>query len=333
MKDPSELFLATTDVGSLPLYDDFRTSKRNVKRATLDKVAAGLDYPCYPQLVGTSEEPMNMNLQFLTPMAELGCGVRIDGGRAHLVGELAKPDRVVGIERAVFFLDFLRENGLLSRIKGPKACVTGPFTLAAAIDGENILRCGASRTDVVSVLAEVVASASRELDRMGFRIISLDEPFLSVMLGRRVLYDYGLDFVIETLDGILEGIGNFSAIHICGAITPLVKEVMVRGAADIIDHEFEGIPRNLRAYTRREIEEADKVIGFGCVSSDSTDVESVDRIRRSAMRGLDLFGDRLLIKPNCGFGGLIGAPSAYEASIGKLRNMVKAARELGESGR
>lgn len=328
MRDFGEPFLATTDAGSLPLRDDFQTGRENVKRASLDKISTGLDYPCYPQLMGVADKPMSMTLQFLIPLSESGCGIEIKGGKAYLAGKLSKPDRVIGIERAKFFRDFLGEKKLLKRIKGIKACVTGPFTLASGIDSDDILKCGASKTDVVSVLADVVAEASRELDRLGFRIVTVDEPFLGSMLGRRILYNYDLGFVVEILDSVLKKISNFSAVHVCGTITPLVKKVMLESITDIIDHEFEGTPTNLGIYSRQDIEANDKFVAFGCVSSNKADVESVDQIKVSIKRGLDHFGEHLIVKPDCGFGGLIGTPSAYEIAIQKLRNMVQAAREL-----
>ena len=66
-RDLSDLNLATEDVGSLPADDDFEKDRKNVNRAISDKLAVGLDYPTYPQLIGTATSPMNMGLQFLRP--------------------------------------------------------------------------------------------------------------------------------------------------------------------------------------------------------------------------------------------------------------------------
>jgi len=327
-KDATALTLATEDVGSLPLHDDFQLSREHVKRAILDKVSVGLDYPCYPQLPGTEEHPMNMNLQFLIPLAEGGFGLRVEKGSVYQVGELKKPDRPIGVERAIFYLNFLKENHLLDKIRGPKACVTGPFTLAGYIDRQNILTCGTSKSEVVSTLARIVADTCMEFDRIGFSIINVDEPFFAIMLGRRSLFGYNENFVVEVLNSILGKIHCFSAVHVCGAVTPLIKKVLLESEADIIDHEFQGTPQNLKIYTRREIEDRNKILAFGCVSSSNPNVESVDQIKCSIKKGLDIFGDKIIIKPDCGFGGLIGLHSAYEISIQKLKNMVQAVKEL-----
>jgi methionine synthase II (cobalamin-independent) len=37
------------------------------------------------------------------------------------------------------------------------------------------------------------------------------------------------------------------------------------------------------------------------------------------------------VKPDCGFGGMLGIPGAYELALKKLQNMVKAARVVAES--
>lgn len=321
------LHLATTDVGSLPLQDDFQPERASLKRAIADKLSAGLDYPCCPQLLGTREHPMNMNLQFLAPLAD-AYGLRIDGERAHQVGDLIKPDHPIGVEASKFFLSWLKENDQLRGIKGPKACVTGPFTLAGYIDRSDILKCGASKPELVTTLAEIVADSCKELERSGVVIINVDEPFLAVMLGRRILYGYSKDFIVKTLDSVIAGLRCYTGIHICGAISPTIKNVMLDADNDIIDHELQGTPSNLNAYKRPEIERHSKILGLGVVSTTRTEVESVDQITHNIERITALFGRRVLIKPDCGLGGLLGQPSAYENSIQKLRNLAQAKREI-----
>jgi len=328
-RDLEALRLATTDVGSLPLQDDFKPERANLRKAIADKLSAGLDYPCCPQLLGTKEHPMNMNLQFLTPLADAH-GLKIDGENAHQTGHVTKPKHPVGLEAATFFLEWLKENNQLGRIKGLKACVTGPFTLAGYIDRTDILTCGASKPDLVTALAEIVADACKELERAGFAIVNVDEPFLAVMLGRRILYGYRLGFIIETLDSIIEGLRCFTGIHTCGAVSPTIKRMMLRAANDIIDHELQGTPTNLKVYRRAEIEKHNKILGLGVVSTTNARVETVEQIRHSVEENLTLFGRNIIVKPDCGLGGLLGQPSAYENSIQKLRNLVQATLQVRE---
>lgn len=324
-----ELFLATTDVGSLPVVDDFGGDRKNIDRTILDKVSLGLDYPCYPQLLGSSFSPMNMGLQFLIPLSKAEPKIQIRDGEAELVSdEINPPADPVGVERAEYFLTFLRQHGLISRVKGTKACVTGPFTLASYLNRKSLMTCGASKPAVVRALAQVLSRSCKRLSDLGFDIVNVDEPFLSVMLGRKVLFKYDEGFVAEMLDTMIGGISGLSAIHVCGSVTPLVKKVLLESSVDIIDHEFAGSPSNLRAYARDDLERSGKFLAYGCVSSAKPQVESVEEISHSLRNALEIFGPRVIVKPDCGFAGLLGIPDAYELVLRKLENMVKAARTV-----
>jgi methionine synthase II (cobalamin-independent) len=328
-----ELLLATADVGSFPIEDDFNGDRKNVDRAILDKVSVGLGYPCYPQLPGSSANPMNMGLQFLIPLAKIDSNIQIKGGEAELLSDqVESPPDPVGIEQAEYFVNFLRKHGLTPRLKGLKACVTGPFTLASYLNRKNLMTCGASKPQVIKSLARALSLSCGRLSELGFDLINVDEPFLSVMLGRRVLFNYDERFVVQTLDTIIAAISGLSAVHVCGAVTPLVKKVLLESKVDIIDHEFAGCQSNLHSYTREEFERGGKFLAYGCISSVRTRVETVEEISGSLHISLERFGERIIVKPDCGFGGMLGIPRAYEAVLKKLENMTKAARMLAESG-
>jgi 5-methyltetrahydropteroyltriglutamate--homocysteine methyltransferase len=324
----NELFLATLDVGSVPLQDDFDEDRRNVDRAIVDKVTVGLDYPCYPQLPGSSTKPMNMALQYLKPLSKTNPGIQITGQEARLLSDtISEPPDVVGVERAEYFLTFLRTHALHG-VKGVKACVTGPFTLAAYLDLKNLMTCGASKPDVVRTLATILSRSCKRLSDLGFDLVCIDEPFLSVMLGRRgeVLFKYDEQFVVDNLNTLIKQLSCLSAVHVCGRITPLVKAVLLESAADIVDHEFTAARVNANAYSKEELERAHKFLAYGCVSSINPTVESVEEISTSLQRAITLFGNRILVKPDCGFGGMIGTPDAYGITQRKLSNMVAAAK-------
>ena len=328
-----QLLLATADVGSLPLEDDFNEGKKNVDRVMRDKLSVGLDYPCYPQLLGSPSKPMNMGLQFLIPLSKVEPSIQIRGEEAQLLSDEIKPSsQPIGVERAEYFVTFLREHGLGSGVKGLKACVTGPFTVASYLNRKNLMTCGASRAGVVKALAQVLKQSCRRLSELGFDLINVDEPFLSVMLGRRVLFNYNEGFVVEMLDNIIEGISGLSAIHICGRVTPLVKKVLLESRVNIVDHEFAGSPSNIDAYTRDELERSGKSVALGCVSTVKPQVETVEEISASIRNALNTFGPRIIVKPDCGFGAMLGIPGAYEIALKKLENMVKAARIVAASG-
>ena len=327
-KHLDELFLATLDQGSMPLPDDFDDDKRNVNKAILDKIALGLDYPCYPQLPGTPLKPMNMALQFLKPLSETNPNIQITGQEARLVSDrINEPPSVIGVQRAEYFLNFLRESGHLIKAK---ACVTGPFTLASYLDLRNLMKCGASKPEVVSTLARILSRSCKRLSDFGFDLVCIDEPFLSVMLGREgeILFKYGEQFIIDNLNMLIAQLSCFSAIHVCGRVTPSVKAVLLGSEVDIVDHEFAEARENVKAYNKNDLDSAGKFLAYGCVSSINPHVESVEEISSGLEEGIGVFGDRLLVKPDCGFGGMIGVPGAYETVQKKLRNMVAAAKTI-----
>jgi len=323
-----ELFLATLDVGSVPLQDDFDGSRRNVDRAIVDKVTVGLDYPCYPQLPGSSTNPMNMALQYLKPLSKINPSIQITGQEARLLSDnINEPPDVIGVEPQEYFLTFIR-NHALDHVKGLKACVTGPFTLAAYLGLSNLMTCGASKPHIVRTLARILSRSCKRLSDLGFDFVCIDEPFLSVMLGRRgeVLFKYDEKFVLDILNTLVTQSSCLSAIHVCGRITPLVKAILLKSAADVLDHEFTQVRENSNAYSKEELERAEKFLAFGCVSSINPAVESADEILASLQRAFRLFGNRFLVKPDCGFGGMIGTPDAYGITQRKLSNMVTAAK-------
>jgi len=328
-KQLDELLLATTDVGSLPIQDDFDEARRNVDQAIIDKVSLGLDYPCYPQLAGSSSKPMNMALQFLIPLSKVEPNIQIRGEDVRLLSdEIKETSAVVGVERAEYYQKFLQEQGLMHKVRGTKACITGPFTLASYLDRKSLLSCGASKPKVVAALAQMLSRSCKRLSDLGFDLVNIDEPFLSVMLGRGVLFRYDEKFVIETLNMLVSEISCLSAIHVCGTITPLVKTVLLGSEADIVDHEFAGSPGNLQAYSRDDLEGADKFLAYGCVSSVSLRVETVEEISGSLRNALSILGARIMAKPDCGFGGMQGVAGAYGIVLKKLRNMVDAAHTV-----
>ena len=326
----TDLNLVTEDVGSLPAEDDFEKDRKNVNRAISDKVTVGLDYPTYPQLIGTAASPMNMGLQFLRPLSLNNPSLQIRGEEINLLGEnIVEPDHPIGIDRAEYFLTFLKNTNLIKQLKGTRACVTGPFTLASYIGTKNLMTCGASNPHIVEVLGKTLGRSCRHLSDVGIDIISIDEPFLSVILGaKRLLYSYDQEFVVKVLNNLIKEISRFSSIHVCGRVTPLVKSTLIASNVDIIDHEFSQSPKNHEVYSKQELEQTEKMLAYGCISSTSLRIETVEEITGALKNAQKLFGQRIIVKSDCGFGGLNGLPGAYEIVFTKLRNMTQAAQQM-----
>ena len=115
--------LLTTVVGSMPLSN----TNDNMIRAFDDLVNMGMDYPCYPQLIG-------MNAQFLTPLSKILEPLEEVNEKFYLSSDFKIPGEPVALEYGEFVVNFFKERPYLKElIKGTKACLPGPFTLASEI--------------------------------------------------------------------------------------------------------------------------------------------------------------------------------------------------------
>jgi methionine synthase II (cobalamin-independent) len=327
----NKLLLASADTGSMPCQDDFDGNRAVVDRTIIDKVSVGLDYPCYPQLIGSSSDPMNMGLQYLAPLSRIAPQIQITGEKVHLLSsEIQTTSEPIGVERAEYYIEFLRAHHLIEKLRGTKACVTGPFTLASYLDSEKLMTCGASKPNVVKSLASILSNVCKRLSQLGFDLITIDEPFLALMLGssNRILFQYDTQFVLDMLDTLVKEISCISAIHVCGVITPMVRKTLLTCEADVLDHEFAANPKNLVAYSKDDLESNEKFLAFGCVSSSNPRVETVEEIAASLQKALRTYGHRIMAKPDCGFGGMHGSADGYAIALEKLRNITEASRKV-----
>ena len=103
---------ATTVVGSFP----YENTKENMEQAFWDQIQAGVDYPCYPQLISMMD-------QFLEPAIEAESGIVKKGKQYYLDGDFKVPSRPIALEYGHFVLDFLEKYPeVKSKIKGEKQC-------------------------------------------------------------------------------------------------------------------------------------------------------------------------------------------------------------------
>ncbi|MFX0152864.1 MAG: uroporphyrinogen decarboxylase family protein, partial [Candidatus Hodarchaeota archaeon] len=249
-------------------------------------------------------------------------------------------------------INFLNERPYLKElIKGTKACLTGPFTLASEI----MLR-GESAKGVTPVIfeepraimvdwivdkfAEIMKQIGKAYNDMGINIISMDEPILGLLVGRKVWF-HPEEFIIETLNKALSGIKDLPSIHVCGKISPLLRDILLQTKVKIMDHEFSTNESNFRIFERTHFENSDKFVGMGSVQTNLSPikngelkdyVETIDVLKTFIKKGIDQYGqENLVIKPDCGFGALKGAfeeSFAYDIALKKLNNMVLSLKEL-----
>jgi len=324
--------LRTTVIGSFPLPHSYE----NMARAIKDQVEAGIDYPCYGQL-------LDMNLMFLEPLAEQGCGVEIRGGEAWLVGEPKPPSKPIALEFLEFALRFLSERGLSDKVLGVKVPVTGPVTLASVIKVSNKHRA-VEYPDVVLSLAKVVASIVKGYDEAGAKLITIDEPSLPYALYAGL----SEDVILEALSVVSKAFDrSIPSLHCCGDVKPVIN-LLMRSEIPVLSFAFKATPANLDALDRRALEVHDKMVGLGCVDSNPEPqllmevasgkrswaevVESVEEVEAFIeAAGRKLGFERLLIHPDCGFGGLkfyFKDDRGQLIAASKLKVMVEAARRV-----
>lgn len=310
----------SSHVGSFPIeYSD-----KNVVKAFEDMVNIGIDIIPYPQL-------RDFVKMFLEPLAETGF--------LHKYGDIyvwsgkrldVLPKR---LPREIYLISNMYEKyGGKILLRAP---VTGAFTLASQIylDKENTSLFNSllkNRDIVLEDLSRYVKNIINNLVRLGYYLIIIDEPVLSMMIGgRRILFNYKALDIIEYYNFLAEKCSKMIGTHVCGRISPRLAQILLKTHLNILDHEYKDSPENFETYSFKMLEENDKYISVGCTSSKNSRVESVEEILKYIDKAYKLYGERLyIVKGDCGFRGLKGVPNAYNISINKLRNLVSALKSF-----
>ena len=335
--------LFTTVVGSLPLEN----TSENMKKGFNELINIGIDYPCYPQLV-------NMNSMFLSPLSNLVEALKEENGAFYLSDDFKIPDKLVALEYGEFIIDFLKEYPQLKgKIKGTKACLTGPFTLTGEIILHEEIAKGVEPKiskepraimveSLVEKFAEIMKRIGKAYNDMGINIISMDEPTLGLVVGR-IPHIHNEEFIIEMLNTAISGIKGMSSIHICGRISPALRDIILQTDVKIMDHEFRTSEGNFKTFEKSHFENTDKYLGMGTVETKVVPikdgkladyVEDINFLKNWIKRGIDHFGkENLVIKPDCGMGPLLGTfgqELGYDIATRKLNNMVLALKEINK---
>jgi len=319
--------LYTTHVGSLPL----EYSKVNVAKAFLDMVSIGIDYPPYPQLRGFIDI-------FLQPLLKQHVIVKRGEFYFLLQEEPVDIDVKEYIPEESVIVAKLVSSMSIGNIKGLRAPITGPFTLASKIfiRRPSFMSSLLSRKrQTLELMVDLVRNFALAFKKLGYDFLVLDEPILGTIVGaRRLLFNYKPEDIRSGLDRIFERIHVLRGIHVCGRISKGLVEILLNlESIEVLDHEFADSPENLENYDVEILESHNKFIAFGCLSSKKATVEGKEEVLSLLKSGLNKYGRRLLmIKPDCGLGGLRGATSNpildYRIAIDKLRMIVEVAKEV-----
>ena len=142
-------------------------------------------------------------------------------------------------------------------------------------------------------------------------IISVDEPFFSMGIP-----DYGK----ELINIITDGLSCPTRLHVCGDVSGIITDLLDM-SVDILSHEFKASPKLFDAFNQYNVT---KDICLGSVRSENAKIETVDEIKDHILKGIDIFGDKIVqISPDCGQR-LLPQNVAFQ----KLKNLVKARDEI-----
>ncbi len=331
--------LFTTVVGSFPL----KNTPENMFNAFVDQINLGIDYPCYPQLVSMTE-------QFLAPLKQSINALKEEKGKYYLSGDFKVPSNPVALEYGEFIVKVLKENPLFkTKIKGTKACLTGPFTLTSEILLSGELAKGVTpklfkeprgiHVDyIVDKFAEIMKNIGKAYSDMGINLISMDEPILGLMVGNKV-WLHSEEFVVKTLNKAFSGIKDMPSVHVCGKISPKLRDLLLSTNARILDHEFSASESNFNVFEKKHFENSNKYLAMGSIRTNVSPkedttvkayVESLETVKNFIKKGIEKYGkENLFIKPDCGlrlggFEEILG----YKIALGKLNNMVLAVKSF-----
>jgi 5-methyltetrahydropteroyltriglutamate--homocysteine methyltransferase len=321
--------MRTSHVGSFPLT----YSRENIARVLRDLHSIGLDVPPYPQLRSFIDI-------YLKPLEDLGIVYSRRGFYFSTPRSLEVSPPRIRVEDAELAVEVVsRERLAFKGLRGP---ITGVFTLASRLYLDEDVSKGLQATalahrDVVeSFFKEFVAGIARYMRSLGYTVIFFDEPSLTLFIGRRVLYGWSEESVIEVLSHVTKAAGDADVgVHVCGQVNPKIIEILARAdKVKYLNFEFYSTPTNIELINREVLEKYDKFIAPGVASTKSVNVESIDEILTLLRKVYEKAGGRIdLVSADCGFGGLRGAlgneEQEYRVSIEKLKNIVEAVKIFG----
>ncbi|HEY0089125.1 MAG TPA: uroporphyrinogen decarboxylase family protein, partial [Candidatus Lokiarchaeia archaeon] len=269
--------LFTTVVGSLPLSN----TKENMIKGFEDLINIGIDYPCYPQLE-------SMITQFLRPLSKKIDKLYEKNNKFYLNDDFILPDKPVALEYGNFMKEFFNERpSLKDNVRGLKACLTGPFTLASEIILEGNAAKGIKPRLfneprgimlewIVDKFADIMKQIGKAYNDLGIDIISMDEPILGLLVGKKTWF-YSNEFIIQTLNKAISGIKKLSSIHVCGAISPNLRDILLQTDVKILDHEFRTNENNFKIFEKKHFENSDKFLAMGSIQTKIAKKENLNR--------------------------------------------------------
>jgi 5-methyltetrahydropteroyltriglutamate--homocysteine methyltransferase len=198
--------------------------------------------------------------------------------------------------------DQRRARRLLPPGRALKGIVTGPYTMSKGLAD----RFYGSNEKLAFALAHAMNLEARALEPL-VDVIQFDEPFFSVEFP---------EHAPALVEAARCGIAKPVALHVCGDVAPIFSR-LAELPVDVLDHEFAAHPELLEAVRDVSFRQS---LGYGCVRSDSSEMERPGDVEAAIRRAVDAFGaERLMVDPDCGLRHL--EPGV---ALAKLRTIVLA---------
>lgn len=272
--------------GFLGLKDPYQSA---LHTAVEDQVSAGID------IISDGQVRDDMISIFTSWMPG------IKGNR--VIGRVIPPQKPVSVGDVRY---------ALSRHPKVKGIITGPSTIAYGLKIDTpVYR---DRNELIPDIAQALAFEAQALEKEGVTMIQIDEPIFSTGVA-------DLAVGIQAINTIISVTDIPTCLHSCGSIGNIIDELL-RINVSVLDFEFANNPSNIEVISEKDLR--DRMIGYGCVDSTDTSVDSVDTIEERIKKGIEIFGaEKMLVDPDCGL-----RMHTRETAFGKLSNLVEAAGRL-----
>lgn len=313
--------LKTTTVGSFPKSEELKSARAKVRRGQMDPAG----------LISLEQAATRDWIQI---QEEIGLDILVDGEQyrgdmatyfaEHLEGfkisslvrsygnrYYRKPIAVSEVRwKEPITVEWFRFAQGLTK-KPVKGMLTGPYTMMDWSFDETY----PNRRAFCLALAQAIHAEVKALEQAGAEFIQIDEPAVSTRVEE-------VELAIEAMRIVTQGIRVKTGTHICYGDFERVYPQILNLAVDQIDLEFTNSNFALLDLIRKV--PFTKEVGFGVVDVHSHRVESVEEIKASIHRGLEVFPvERMTIDPDCGL-----KTRLKEEAVAKLTNMVAAVREV-----
>ncbi len=291
--------LLKTVIGSYPVNG--LTGLEAVKNAVEQQLEAGVE------LVSDGQTRKDMISYFTDHIP----GFIIHENHSKIVDKITPPETSPILEDLLYANSFLKEGRFL------KAIITGPVTLIASakIDKSSPYN-GFLDQKLYVDLGEALKREAELLLKSGAAFLQIDEPFYSV----GVPIELG-EIAIKI---ITENIKVPVGLHVCGDIRKVFSKLVSIQGVNILSLEFAASPSNFTVVNKHDLNKYDKILGVGCVNTQTNIVESINTIREVLLKASSILNsNNFIVHPDCGLR-LLPSEVAYT----KLVNMVEAVNTL-----